>query len=448
MARLSSLAEGGVEGVGRGEIMRHAPIPHALFRENRARLCGLLPPGALVIVHAADVPPTNGDGCLRGVPGSDLFYLSGVEQEESVLVLYPDAPDEKQREMLFLKETSEYLAVWEGHKLTKEGATEVSGVRQIHWLSEWPVFLRRLMCGAKVVYLNSNEHPRAVVEVESRDARLTRRLMREYPLHRYERLAPLLHELRPVKLAQEVELMKRACGITREGFLRVLGMVRPGVNECEVEAEFIHEFTRQRARFAYNPIIAAGANTCVLHYNDNERDCRKGDLLLLDVGANYANYSADMTRTIPVSGKFSKRQKQLYQAVLRVMRESIKGLRPGLLIKDWQAKAERLMQEELLTIGLLTTADIRKQNPDKPAVKRYFMHGLGHPLGLDVHDVSVTGAPLEAGWVMTVEPGIYVPEERIGIRLENNILITPDGVVDLMADIPVEVAEIESLMRG
>ena len=427
--------------------MRHAPIPAALFMENRQRLRALLPPGSLVIVNANDIPPTNADGSLVGVPNSDLFYLSGVEQEESVLVLFPDAHEEKHREILFLRETSEHIAIWEGHKLTKEEARKVTGIQTIMWLQDFPTLQRILMCQAETVFLNSNEHARAGVQVQTRDARFILETQAAFPLHRYERLARLMHQLRPVKSKIEIDLIQEACHLTRDGFLRVLKLVKPGINECEIEAEFAHEFIRRRGRFSYNPIIASGSNSNVLHYLENDKPCRKGDLLLLDVGAAYANYAADMTRTIPVSGKFSKRQKEIYAAVLRVMRGCTAALIPGILPRDWQKHAEALMQEELLSLGLIKPKDIKKQDPERPALKKYFMHGVGHPLGLDVHDVATAGQPIQAGWVMTVEPGIYLPEEGFGIRLENDILVTPEGPIDLMADIPVEAAEIEDLMR-
>ena len=427
--------------------MRHHPIQSALFSENRQRLRALLPAGGMAIVNANDIPPTNADGTLTGVPNSDLFYLSGVEQEESILVIFPDAHDEKHREILFLRETSEHIAIWEGHKMTKPGARKASGIEHVMWLQDFPTIHRILMCQADTVFLNSNEHARAGIQVQTRDARFIQDTQAAFPLHRYERLARLMHQLRPVKSKSEVDLIREACGITRDGFLRVLPFVKPGVNECEIEAEFAHEFIRRRARFSYNPIIASGKNSNVLHYLENDKTCRKGDVLLLDVGAAYANYAADMTRTIPVSGKFSKRQKEIYAAVLRVMRGCTAALVPGILPRDWQKHAEHLMEEELLQLGLLKPRDIKKQDPDRPALKKYFMHGVGHPLGLDVHDVAVTGQPIEAGWVMTVEPGLYIPEEGFGIRLENDILVTQDAPIDLMADIPIEAAEIEELMR-
>lgn len=426
--------------------MRHAPIAAQLFSENRARLATRLRPNSLALVNANDVPATNSDGVLMLVPNSDLFYLSGIEQEESILLLAPDAFDPRMREVLFLRQPSEHLKIWEGHKHSKEEAQKLSGVKTIRWLSEFPSLFRQLMCEAECVYLNSNEHKRAVVDVESRDARFIRDARTAFPLHRYERLAPLLHALRLVKSEPELKLLREACRITRKGFLRVLKKVKPGLNECEVEAEFAHEFIRNRAKFAYNPIIASGANACTLHYSENDQPCRKGELLLLDVGASYANYNADLTRTIPVSGRFTRRQKQVYNAVLRVLRAMIQASVPGKLQRDWLRESQMLMNEELLGLGLLKKSDIRKQTEDEPACRKYFMHGLGHPLGLDVHDVGSASAPMAPGWVLTVEPGIYIPEEGFGVRLENDILVTDGKPVDLMADIPVEAGEIEERM--
>ncbi len=428
--------------------MRHAPIDSHLFAANRERLRMLLPPHSVAVVNANDVPPTNADGSLPLVPNSDLFYLSGVEQEESILVISPDAFDEKLREVLFVREPNEHLKIWEGYKLSKADAIKASGIKTVKWLSEFDTVFRGLVFDAEQVFLNSNEHKRSESQVETRESRFLRRMREQYPLHTYRRLAPLMHRLRLVKSKPELDLLQKAVDITRDGFDRVLKFVKPGVNEVEIEAEFIHEFTRQRARFAYNPIIASGENACVLHYNQNDQICRKGDLLLIDVGASYANYNADLTRTIPVSGKFTRRQKEVYNAVLRVMRASIAGATVGKLQRDWTREAQMMMNEELLALGLLKKSDIKKQTEETPACRKYFMHGLGHPLGLDVHDVGMMSTPFAEGWVLTVEPGIYIPQEKIGIRLENDILVTADGPVDLMANIPVEAAEIEERMQG
>jgi Xaa-Pro aminopeptidase len=427
--------------------MRHAPIDSKLFTENRERLKKLLPPRSLAIVNANDIPPTNADGSLLMQPNSDLFYLTGIEQEESILLLAPDAHDPKHREILFVREPNEHLKIWEGHKHSKDEATKISGIQQVKWLSEFPVIFRILMCEQERVWLNSNEHKRAHLEVESRDARFARECQAKFPLHSYHRLARLMHPLRVVKSEAEIALLKESVAITEKGFRRLLRFVKPGVTEYQVEAELIHEFTRRRAKFAYNPIIASGANACVLHYNQNDKPCKKGDLLLLDVGACYANYNADLTRTIPVSGKFTRRQKAVYNAVLRVMRASIKGATVGKLSRDWLKESQAMMNEELLALSLLKKSDIKKQPEDEPACRKYFMHGLGHPLGLDVHDVGHTTEPFAAGWVLTVEPGIYIPKEGFAVRLENDIVVTPDGPVDLMENTPVETDEIEDLMN-
>ena len=427
--------------------MRYDPIDPKLFVENRARLKGMMLPNSLAVVNANDVLPTNADGSLPLVPSTDLFYLTGVEQEESILLLYPDADDEKQRALLFLRETNEELAIWEGHKLTKEEARKLTGIQNIHWLQDFPRLFHRLMCECEHVYLNSNEHKRAVIVVETRETRFVADTMRRYPLHDYQRLARLMHQLRVKKSDLEVNLIKEACAITRRGFERVLKIVQPGVNEKEVEAEFAHEFIRSGGKFAYNPIIASGPNSNVLHYITNDQPCRKGDVLLLDVAASYANYNADMTRTIPVSGRFSRRQKQVYKAVLRVLRAASAGLRPGKRWKEWQKEAEQLIEKECVDLGLLKMADVKKQDPDRPAFKKYFMHGVGHPLGLDVHDLGLVTEPMQEGWVMTVEPAIYIREEGFGIRLENDILVQERGNIDLMTDIPIEAEEIEEAVQ-
>ncbi len=427
--------------------MRHNPINPKLFIENRKRLSQLLPPKSLAVLNANDVLPTNADGSLPLHPKSDLFYLTGIEQEESILLLVPDAFDPKLREILFLREPSEHLKIWEGHKHSKAAAQKISGIQTIKWLSEFPMIFRQLMCEQESVWLNSNEHKRADVVVETRDVRFARECQRQFPLHTYHRLARLLHQVRVVKTAGEIELLKQAVAITEKGFRRLLRFVKPGVNECEVEAELAREFIRRRGKFAYNPIVASGANACVLHYNQNDQPCRKGDLLLLDVAASYANYNADLTRTIPISGKFTKRQKAVYNAVLRVMRAGIAGATVGKLHRDWQKESQMMMNEELLALGLLKKSDISKQTAETPACRKYFMHGLGHPLGLDVHDVGFNTEPFAAGWVLTVEPGIYLPEEGFAVRLENDIIVTPDGPVDLMAGTPVEAEEIEALMN-
>ena len=427
--------------------MRHLPIKPKLFKDNRIRLAKLLTPKSLAVVNANDVLPTNADGTLLMHPNSDLFYLSGIEQEESILLLFPDAADPKQREILFLREPNEHLQIWEGYKHSKADARKISGIQNVQWLSDFPVLFRILMCEAESAYLNSNEHKRAPDEVETRDLRFIGECKRDFPLHDLRRLAPLLHQLRLVKSEQEIELLKEAVSITDKGFRRVLRFVKPGVAEHEVEAELAREFIRRRGKFAYTPIIASGKNNCVLHYLQNDQTCRKGQLLLLDVASSYANYNADLTRTIPVSGKFTRRQKQVYNAVLRVLRASIKGAVAGKLHRDWQKESEEHVTEELLRLKLLKPSDVKKQTKDKPACKKYFMHGLGHPLGLDVHDVGDSTVPFAAGNVLTVEPGIYIPEEGFGVRLEDDIIVTEDGPINLMEKTPIEADEIEAIMQ-
>jgi Xaa-Pro aminopeptidase len=382
------------------------------------------------------------------VPNADLFYLTGIEQEQSILVLFPDAEEPKHREILFLREPTSENELWEGHKFTKDEARAISGIRQIHWLSEFPRLFHRFMCECEHVYLNSNEHPRAIIECQSREARFIADTIREYPLHSYHRLAPLMHQLRAVKSKTELELIRRACALTAAGFSRVLKFVKPGVRETEVEAEFAHEFIRNGSQFAYLPIIATGVNACCLHYVANSSVCKDGELLLLDVAASYANYNSDMTRTIPVGGRFTPRQKKVYNAVLRVLRQCVAGLTIGKKTRIWQKEAEQTIEKELVDLGLLSMRDIKQQDADHPAFKKYFMHGVGHPVGLGVHDCTLASRPIQAGWVMTVEPAIYIRDEGFAVRLENDILVTDKGPIDLMADIPIEADEIEALMNS
>ena len=427
--------------------MRQLPIKNKLFTQNRKRIIDLMEPKALAAVNANDVLPTNADGTLRMHPNADLFFLAGIEQEESILLLFPDAAEAKNREILFVRQPNEHLKIWEGYKHSKEDARKISGIKNVQWLSEFPVIFRSLMCEAESIYINSNEYKRANVEVQTRDVRFIRQCQKDFPLHTYRRLAPLLHQLRVVKTDLELELLKEAVNITGKGFRRTLRFVKPGVTEYEVEAELAREFIKRRGKFAYTPIIASGKNNCVLHYEQNDQVCKKGQLLLMDVASSYANYNADLTRTIPVSGKFSRRQKKVYNAVLRVLRASTEGAVVGKLHNDWTKEAQAHMNEELLELGLLKKSQIKKQDSNNPACRKYFMHGLGHPLGLDVHDVGDNYTPFEPGTVLTVEPGIYLPDEGFGVRLEDDIVVTEDGPINLMAKIPIEAGEIESIMH-
>jgi Xaa-Pro aminopeptidase len=427
--------------------MKAVPLPPALFTQNRERLAQKLLPRSLAVLNANDLMPSNADGTLGHLQNADLFYLTGVRQEETILLLAPDAANPNQREILFVREPNAHLTIWEGHKLTKAAAAALSGVKNVQWLAEFPSVFRALACELENIYLNTNEHPRADVTVETRDARFVSETQKKFPLHQYRRLAPLLHELRVVKSEPELAAIQAACDLTGKGFRRALKFVKPGVNEAEVEAEFAHEFIRHKGAFAYPPIIAAGANSNILHYTQNDQVCKKGDLLLLDVAAGLGNYMSDLTRTIPVSGKFSRRQKQVYNAVLRVFRLMTRALVPGKTTKDLRAECEALLAEECVALGLLKSAQIKKQTPENPAVRPYFMHGVSHSIGLDVHDVMNADAKIAPGWVLTVEPAIYIAAENFGVRLENTILVTENGRRDLMANIPIEADEIEALMN-
>lgn len=429
--------------------MKYLPIDNSLFIENRKKFISQLKPNSVAFFNSNDIYPTSADGTFPFKQHADIFYLSGVDQEESVLAIFPDCSNEAHREILFLVETNENIAIWEGEKLTKERALEVSGIKTVYWLSELPRVMAGLMAEAENIYLNTNEHLRALVEVETREDRFIKKMKDAFPAHCYERSAPIMHAIRSKKTPLELDLIQCACNITESGFKRVLNFIKPGVMEYEIEAEFAHEFIKQRSRgFAYTPIIASGFNACVLHYIENNRECKDGDVILMDVGAEYANYASDMTRCVPVSGRFSNRQKDVYNAVLQVMQASIQLLRPGTMLIDYHKEVGKLMEAELIGLGLLNSSDVANQNPEMPAYKKYFMHGTSHFMGLDVHDVGHWNKPIEAGMVFTCEPGIYIREERLGIRLENDILVTEADPIDLMANIPIEAEEIEDLMNA
>ncbi len=430
-------------------IMKYSPINPKLFELNRKKFAKKLKANSIALFQSNDEFPRSGDQTHLFKQNADLFYLSGIDQEQSVLLLFPDCPNPLYTEVLFLRQTSELIAVWEGHKLTIEQARKVSGIQNIYWLEDLWNILPAIINYAETIYLNTNENDRYVHEVAYRDIRFIELLKKQYPLHHYERAAPLLRDLRPVKSEIEIELTKHACQITRDTFIRVLKFIQPGVAEYEIEAEIIHEFIRQRASgHAYAPIIASGKNANILHYNDNNQICRSGEVILFDFGAEYANYNADMSRSVPVSGRFSPRQKAVYNAVLRIMKEAKKMLVEGTIWNEYSAEVGNIVENELVGLGLLDKHDISKQNPAMPLYKKYFMHGISHHLGLDVHDFASRYTPFQAGNILTCEPGIYIPKEKLGIRLENNILITKDGSEDLMADIPLEAEEIEEIMNS
>ncbi|KQS31392.1 aminopeptidase P family protein [Dyadobacter sp. Leaf189] len=429
--------------------MRYDRIDKALFIENRRRLTQLMKPKSLAILNSNDIMPTNADGTMGFKQNADLFYLTGADQEETMLLIFPDHPDPKFREVLFLRETNELIAVWEGEKLTKAQAKEVTGIQSIFWTHQFETVFGNIVFEAENVYLNTNEHTRNDSQVQSRDGRFVRDFRERYPLHTLLRIAPLMHQLRATKHPIEVELLQKACAITRSGFERVLKFVKPGVHEFEIEAELVHEFIRNRSKgFSYQPIIASGANACVLHYIQNDQPCKDGDIILLDVAAEYANYGADLSRSIPVNGRFTKRQRDVYDAVLLVFKAAKGMLVSGNIWDEYHREVGKVMESELIGLGLLSKEAIEKQDPDWPAYKKYFPHGTSHFLGLDIHDVGNKYRRFEPGMVLTCEPGIYIREEGLGIRLENDILITETGNIDLMADIPLEAEEIEELMNS
>jgi Xaa-Pro aminopeptidase len=429
--------------------MKYLPINKQLFIQNRENFVKHLKPNSIAIFHSNDEMPYNADQFHPFKQNSDLFYLSGIDQEETILLIYPDSPIPKYREALFLKKTNAYIAVWEGHKYTEQEAKDASGINTIHWKEEFNGLFQQLMNHAEHVYLNTNENDRAQITVETRTARFINETRLRFPLHTYHRAAPIMAALRTSKNAFEKELIQTACDITNKAFKRVLQFVKPGVMEYEIEAEIMHEFLRNRAtRNAYGSIIASGGNACVLHYTDNNKECKSGDLLLMDFGAEYANYCADLTRTIPVSGTFTKRQKDVYNAVLRVQREAISMMHTGMILKEFNNAVGKVMESELKGLGLISDNDIKNQDPENPAYKKYFMHGTGHHLGLDVHDIGDHYAPLPSGAILTCEPGIYIPEENIGIRIENDIMITEHVKYDFMKDCPIEVEEIEEYMHA
>jgi Xaa-Pro aminopeptidase len=427
--------------------MKYLPIDQNLFIKNREKFISQLKPNSMAIFNSNDEMPRNGDQNFPFRQNSDMFYLSGIDQEKTILILYPDCPVPKYREILFCIETNETIAVWYGHKYTKDEATAASGIKTVIWLSQFESILHELMVNCSNVYLDANENLRFSTEVPYRDVRFNKWLQEKYPNHTYERSAPIITSFRVQKSPIEIELMKAAINITDKAFKRLLGFVKPGVMEYEIEAEIDHEFIRNRASgHSYYPIVASGKSACVLHYIENNRPCKDGDLLLLDFGAEYANYCSDLSRTIPVNGKFTKRQKDVYNATFRVMKQATKLLVVGTTIDEYHAEVCKIMEKELIGLGLFTADDVKKQDPNNPMFFKYYMHGTSHFMGMDVHDVGTKQMELLPGMVFSCEPGIYIPEESIGIRIENDILVTEKGPVDLMAHIPIEIEEIEELM--
>lgn len=429
--------------------MKYHRINKELFIQNRKRFTARMEDNALAVFNSNDIYPISADSTLPFQQHRDIFHLSGVDQEESILVLFPSAKNEAHREILFLRETNEHIAIWEGEKLTKAAAFEVAGIKTVYWLNQFETIFKTLMAEASIIYLNTNEHLRANVDTETREDRFIKKVKEQYPAHQVRKSAPIMHYIRSIKDAIELDLMQTACDITEKGFRRVLNFTKPGVWEFELEAEFMHEFLRNRSKgFAYTPIIASGNNANVLHYIENNQQCKDGDLILFDVAAEYANYASDMSRTIPVNGRFTARQRKVYDAVLHVKKEAEKLLVPGTIMAEYHKEVGEIMTGQLLDLGLIDQTDVKNQDPAWPAYKKYFMHGTSHFLGLDTHDVGLWNAPIEAGMVFTVEPGIYIPEEGFGIRLEDNLVVQEKGApFNLMRNIPIEAEEIETLMN-
>jgi len=429
--------------------MKYLRISPDLFINNRNNFVSRLKSNSIAIFNSSDEFPRSGDQTFIFKQNPDFFYLTGIDQEQCCLILFPDCPNPVYKTVLFLRQTNENIAVWEGHKYTKEEATATSGITAVYWTDDFDNILHSIIHYADNIYLNTNENDRYSHSVAYKDLRFIKQMQENYPLHNYIRVAPIMRELRAIKSPVEVELTQKACAITRDAFIRVLKFVKPGVAEYEIEAEIIHEFIRQRATgHAYNPIIASGHNANILHYNDNNQVCNDGDVILFDFGAEYANYNADLSRSIPVNGRFTQRQRDVYNAVLRVMNESKKMLLAGTIWNEYHEEVGKIMTSELIGLGLLSKHDVEKQNPAMPAYKKYFMHGTSHHLGIDVHDFASRYQPFAVGNILTCEPGIYIPAEGLGIRLENDILITQGGNIDLMADIPIEADEIESIMNS
>ncbi|WP_159949848.1 aminopeptidase P family protein [Polaribacter septentrionalilitoris] len=429
--------------------MKYRPINSELFIKNRKNFMAQMKPKSIAVFNSNDIYPIGADSTMPFEQHRDIFYLSGVDQEESVLFLFPDSPNENLREVLFVRETNEHISVWEGEKLTKKAATKTSGIQTIYWLQDLEKVLFEMSTYADTFYINTNEHYRANVETETREDRFSKWLLAKYPAHSVAKSNPILQSLRSVKDQIELDLMQQACNITEKGFRRILDFVKPGVWEYEIEAELLHEFVRNRSKgFAYTPIIASGNNANVLHYTENNQQCKDGDLILFDTAAEYANYSSDLSRTVPVSGKFTDRQKAVYNAVNYVKKEATKLLVPGTIWKEYHVEVGKLMTSELLKLGLLDKSDVQNEDKNWPAYKKYFMHGTSHHIGLDTHDYGLLHEPMQANNVFTVEPGIYIPDEGFGIRLEDDVVIQEQGEpFNLMGNIPIEADEIEDIMN-
>ena len=428
--------------------MKYLALPQQLYNQNRARFIKKMKPNSIAIFPSNLNLPENGDAQYAFRPNSDILWLSGIRQEKTMVVLYPDNPDVNAREILVLLRPNEHLEKWEGHKLRKEEATAISGIKNVQWLESFDAVLHVMMHQADTVYLNSNENDRLDLSIPRLDLTYVNEIKNRYPLHQYERAAKITRELRAIKTKEEIAVTQEAVDITEKAFRRVMQFIKPGVMEYEIEAEITHEFLRNRAtRHAYGCILASGDRARTLHYVENNQACKNGELILMDFGAEYGNYCADMTRTIPVNGKFTKRQKDVYNACLAVHNYAKSILKPGISILAYTAKVNVYMEQQLIKLGLISKTDIKNQDPANPAYRKYFYHGVTHHLGIDVHDVGTKHLPIKEGMLFTVEPGIYIEEEQMGIRIENNIWITKTSHIDLFKNIPITVEEIERCMK-
>ena len=429
--------------------MRYEPIPVSLFENNRKRFIAKMSSNSLAILTSNDVMPNNADDVMGFAQNTDLFYLSGIEQDETIMLLYPDAFKEENREILFVKEVNEQTLIWEGDFLTKDQVTAISGIKNVKWTHEFEKTMQLFTFEADTIYLGHNEHiKRITAEMNTRQDRMIQWCKEKYPLHQYDRIAKITRDLRPIKSAEEVALIVEAIAISVKGFKGLLKAVKPNVKEYELEAELAYEYIKNGgSRHAFKPIIASGKNACALHYNTNDAICKDGEMILVDFGVCYANYNSDTTRCLPVNGTFSPRQKAVYESVLYCLKEGSKMLRPGILSKDYEEKMAKLVETELIKLGLIRPEEIASQDPKNPVYKKYFMHGTAHHLGLDVHDVGLYSRPFEKGMVLTCEPGIYIREEAIGCRLENDYLLTEDGNINLSAAMPIEIEDLEQLIN-
>lgn len=429
--------------------MRYNKISNSLFIKNRTHFISKMKPNTIAILTSNDVKHNNADDVMGFTQNNDLFYLSGIDQEETILVLYPDAHKKENKVILFVKETNEQIKIWDGEKLTKEQATEVSGIDRVEWIQDFEMLLQYIAFEADGFYLGHNEHLKRVTkDQETQQDRMIQWCKEKYPLHDYYRAAKIIRDLRPIKSEEEVAQMQKAADISVISFKRVLKSCKPNIKEYELEAELTYNLIKSGAtRHAFKPIVASGKNACALHYNTNDAICKDGDMILLDFGVCYANYNSDTTRCFPVNGKFSKRQKEVYSAVLHCLKEGSKLLKPGVLPSGYESKMAILVETQLIKLGLLNADEVANQDPEKPLYKRYFMHGTAHHIGLDVHDVGLYARKIEAGMVFTCEPGIYIPEEGIGCRLENDYLITEKGNINLTEKMPIEIEAIETLMN-